>query len=92
MEQEHSLDLFYHQLDMLADNRYFQEHESHFFLCLEQTALFYEISMMCLIKNCSILDFIKADEGKLGQFRHSKVKDESLVIEYNKEKEKGLAD
>lgn len=43
---------------------------------------------MYLIKNCSILDFIKTDESKLSQFRHAKVRDESLVVEYNKEKDK----
>lgn len=48
--------------------------------------------MMYLIKNCSILDFIKTDESKLSQFRHAKVRDESLVVEYNKEKDKNTND
>jgi hypothetical protein len=39
---------------------------------------------MYRIKNCSILDFIKTDESKLDLFRVSKVKDESLAIEFNK--------
>lgn len=32
------------------------------------------------------MDYIKTDEARFSQFRIAKVKDESLVIEYNKEK------
>lgn len=46
--------------------------------------------MMYLIKNCSIMDFIKTNEAKLSQFRIAKVRDESLVVEYKKEQGKGL--
>lgn len=36
------------------------------------------------------MDFIKTNETKLSQFRIAKVRDESLVVEYKKEKGKGL--
>jgi phosphotransacetylase len=35
------------------------------------------------------MDFIKTDETRFSHFRIAKVKDESMVIEYNKEKNRG---
>lgn len=64
------------------------EKEYVFFQCLEQTSLFYEMSTLYRIKNCSILDYIKTDEIRLGHFKRFKTKDEDLVIEYNNEKKR----
>jgi hypothetical protein len=92
LEQEQFLEIFRHQFHMLVNNDFFRQHEAIFFLCLEQTNLFYEQSVFYRIKNCSILDYIKTDETRFNLFRVSKVKDESFVIEYNKEKNRGKSE
>ena len=69
------LETFRSQLKMLAGNSFFRERESLFFLCLEQTALFYEMSLLYRIKNCSIMEYMKIDENRLNMFRVTRVKD-----------------
>lgn len=85
-EQELAIETFFNQFSLLANNDYFRSQEPIFFLALEQANIFYDYSSFYRIKSCSILDYIKCEESRFSQFRMAKVKDESLVIEYNKEK------
>lgn len=87
IENEQTLELFRRQYRLITQELdFFSNREPIFFQCLEQTALFYEQSMLYRIKNCSMLDFIKTDEKRLALFKQAKSRDEGLVIEYNKEK------
>ena len=59
-----------------------------FFMAIEKTDLFYNHSLLYCIKNCSLMDFIKTNQHRFELLKKSQSKDEALVVEYNKEKDR----
>lgn len=52
-----------------------QENESALFGAIEQTDLFYLHSLLYRIKNCSILDVIRANSNNLALFKEARKRD-----------------